>query len=343
MAYKTYNRMNQIGQPPWCPWWRRPNNQMGQTEYKTELPEEGYTPPVEPERKFVTLKIGGKTYTNVSTAISPDDYDAAKKAVQVFIQSGKNLEAWREYMLYLRDYAFIKWPEYYQSKIVPNIRKYSPELAETYINMNQRIQDLYNKGAEQYGEAQKNYDELLPYVNKIAQELTEQGLMGLGNPAIVLLIVIAIVAVSAAVVTTEYIHLQATKEVTKQTQMLFNTVEQLSKAPTEISTNVKESFKVLAENLPKTINQSQQEILTNSFNKTLDGHMESLNTAEDVIVQAPKILDSGKGVIEETRKAQQEKSPWAWVPLALLGVMGIMIAPAIKDFISGYAPKKEKP
>lgn len=304
------------------------------SEVHTELPDT--------ETVTSTIQIGGEVRTLTGRELTPEEYPDAKKIIDAYFAAGKCLTKWRNSVMAIRDWAYVRWPEFARYELP----KYAPTMPQAELDkiykQGEWITALYEEMADQYGMAQQEYDALMAEVDAIKQELADAGFAGLGNPAIgvLIIIVIAIVAVAVSTVAvTQYLgELEVSTALKEMTDTAKLETESLEKSREQFNEHAK-TIGNLAEKLPQ---EKREQFLTNSLQQAYANEEKRMTSIAAAGQRIPQIYAAAEKAAKATAKAVRPQGKFDWIeylPYVGLALMGIIIAPSLRDMISGYTKK----
>jgi len=278
--------------------------------------------------EVVTISIGGKLRTFTSRPLGPEDASTARKSLAVFYQTGEELKVWRENLMGLRDIAYTQWPEFVRMKMLPLIPKMTEEQYRLFEQVDNRIKETYDLMSGQYGKAQSDWDSLLPHMTKMKEELGMAGFGYLGNP-VPILIIIAVIAVAASAATVGTMVYLREKEISDRALQPIKAYNEAVTKKVELTEQTIGRIEQLNRDIINETDKAKQDIMVRTYNDTVDGYLSALGTLKDVEKTIPDIIEKQA----KFEKAVSEgNGPLGWmrhIPLILLGVVGVMVAPSI--------------
>lgn len=308
--------------------------QAAPIEVKTVLPGEGE------ETKVLSLSIGGQIRQFISKPISPENIPAVKKAVEMFYKSGESLKEWRDAALALRDIAYVQWPDFVKTV---DFSAMTLEDQKRFEESKDKLFSFAEDVMNQYGIAQKDWDAMLSEVDSIKQEV---GMAGLGDPAIFVLIIIAIVAIAAAASTVAVFSYMSESEVSDRVMAPANAIMKIAAAKGELAAKAQQEIvnqqKQLREDLLTITDEKTRELLAKNYQTSVNGLVDSVKTMNELEKVLPAIAENQVRMEEQIAKQKEAGKPLAWLkylPFVALGVMGIILAPSIKEMLP--KPKRE--
>ncbi|MBD3263927.1 MAG: hypothetical protein GF375_02350 [Candidatus Omnitrophica bacterium] len=278
--------------------------------------------------EVVTISIGGKLRTFTSRPLGPEDAQTAAKTLAVFYQTGEELKVWRDNLMGLRDIAYTQWPEFVRMKMLPLIPRMSEEQYKLFEQVDNRIKETYDLLSGQYGKAQSDWDSLLPHMNKMKEELGIAGFGYLGNPVPVLIIiaVIAVAASAATVGTTLYLR---EREITERALQPIKAYNEAVSKKVELTEQTINKIEELNRDIINEADKAKQDVMVKTYDDTVEGYLSALGNIKDVEKTIPNIVEK-QAKFEQA--VSQENGALGWlkhIPLILLGVVGVMVAPSI--------------